>query len=579
MPPHSSPISRLIHQWAPLRHIWVVGACVIIASCSNTPTALVTQPNTAPKTLINSSLNHLLAGEFSLYRGDSQAAAEHLLAAAQATQDLNTTKRATYAAKVAKNPHLLKQASVLWSQLAPKDPLPWQYIAQAESLNKNFGPAAVALEQELKRGGGAGVVYVANLGINETEDIQKRLRERFYTWLQSYPKHKHLLYSLATLTRNSEPFDIAIGYTSQALAVDPHYLKAQILYGELLLASHQTTAADNYLSQHTSPLDKAHRHLLALHAQVLTLTAQYERAYRYFNELVRRFPNDLSFRYSAGLLAYETQKYTLAQAHFEQAIKTHPQSHSAYYYLGLGALEQEFIEQAISYFHKVTTGAERINAITMLANLEQPTGTETAHYFLQWRQQHPDLSADIYQVQAQYSLGLGDIESATNAFETALKKHPNHVALLYSYALLAQSLLQYDTTEHLLARIIEIDPNHINALNALGYSYAEQGINLNHAESLIRRALQHEPENAAIIDSLGWVTYRQGHLRKALALLSKAYDILPDTEIAAHLGAVQWALGDIDGAFNTWNAALKLDPNSSLIKQAILDAQNDFQND
>jgi hypothetical protein len=62
-------------------------------------------------------------------------------------------------------------------------------------------------------------------------------------------------------------------------------------------------------------------------------------------------------------------------------------------------------------------------------------------------------------------------------------------------------------------------------------------------------------------------------------LLTKAYDIMPAAEIAAHLGAVKWALGDTESAFETWNLALSLDPDNALIKQAILDAQNEFQSD
>jgi tetratricopeptide (TPR) repeat protein len=131
----------------------------------------------------------------------------------------------------------------------------------------------------------------------------------------------------------------------------------------------------------------------------------------------------------------------------------------------------------------------------------------------------------------------------------------------------------------MLQRIIKLEPDHTNALNALGYAYADRGVKLAEAEVLIRKALAHEPNNAAIIDSLGWVSYRLGHLRQSLTLLTKAYDIMPAAEIAAHLGAVKWALGDTKGAFETWNLALSLEPDNALIKQAILDAQNEFQSE
>jgi len=554
-------------------------ACTLIASCS---TAIKTSDQPKPQrveSLTSANLSHLLIGEFSLQRGDNKEATIHLLAAAESTRDLNTARRATYSAQFSQSPELLKKSSLLWSQLAPKDPLPWQYMAQAASLSQQFEQATQALEEELKRGGGAGLPYVASLSVGEPSATQENLKQTFTSWLDTYPKHKQLFYSLALLEQNAGQIDTAINYINKALALDAHYLQAQVVYGELLLANQQTKAADTYLSQYTQPLHKAPRHLIALHAQVLTLTAQYTRAYNYFNELARRSPENVRYRYSAGLLAYENHQYSEAYIHLNKVIELDPDSHSAYYYMGLSALRQDLQTQALSYLRQVKKGADRLNAIALLLDLENPDKNQREVYFDHLRAQNQDLTADIYSLEVQYLQDIGQIESAIVSYQNALQEHPQNIPLLYGYALLTQSLHQFDTTEQMLQRIIDIEPNHINALNALGYFYAEQGVNLVQAEVLIRKALAQDPENAAIIDSLGWVSYRLGHLRQSLILLTKAYDIMPSAEIAAHLGAVKWALGDTESAFKTWNLALSLDPDNSLIKQAILDAQNEFQSD
>jgi len=269
----------------------------------------------------------------------------------------------------------------------------------------------------------------------------------------------------------------------------------------------------------------------------------------------------------------------LVYPHLQHVVKLDPNSHSAYYYLGLSALREDLQDQAIDYLHQVTKGKDRLNAITILLDLENPDKHQRTAYFQQLHDQYKDLSADIFALNVQHLQDIDDAESAALVYQQALEQHPNDIPLLYGYALLAQSLHQLNTTELMLQRIIAIEPNHINALNALGYAYAEQGIKLKQAEILIRQALKYEPENAAIIDSLGWVSYRQGHLRQSLTLLTKAYDILPASEIAAHLGVVKWALGDTESAFKIWNLALTLDPGNAHIKQAILDAQNDFESD
>ena len=548
-------------------------------SCSNSIKSSSPLPLTPTESLTSDNLSHLLIGEFSLQRGDSETATQRLLAAAQSTQDLDTAKRATYLAQFSQNPHLLQQTSLLWSQLSPQDPLPWQYMAQAASLMGQFNQATLALEQELKRGGGAGLPYIASLSINDTVATQANLQTTLLSWLDTYPNHKQLLLALALLAQHSEQFETAIIYTGKALAQDTHYLQAQVVYGELLLASQQTEAADTYLSQFTQPLNKAPRHLITLHAQVLTLMADYEQAYEYFNELATRYPEDPSYSYSAGLLAYENHQYALVYGHLQHLIELDSDNHSAYYYMGLSALHEDLPAQAVGYLQQVSKGPDRLNALTLLLDLDSPEAQQRIPYFDQLRHQNRDLAADIFTLEAQYLQDIGDTDTALASYQAALQLYPNHIHLLYNYALLAQSSHQFDTTELMLQRIIKLEPDHTNALNALGYAYADRGVNLAEAEVLIRKALAHEPNNAAIIDSLGWVSYRLGHLRQSLTLLTKAYDIMPAAEIAAHLGAVKWALGDTKGAFETWNLALSLEPDNALIKQAILDAQNEFQSE
>ena len=548
-------------------------------SCSNSIKSSSPLPLTPTESLTSDNLSHLLIGEFSLQRGDSETATQRLLAVAQSTQDLDTAKRATYLAQFSQNPHLLQQTSLLWSQLSPQDPLPWQYMAQAASLMGQFNQATLALEQELKRGGGAGLPYIASLSINDTVATQTNLQTTLLSWLDTYPNHKQLLLALALLAQHSEQFETAIIYTGKALAQDTHYLQAQVVYGELLLASQQTEAADTYLSQFTQPLNKAPRHLITLHAQVLTLMADYEQAYEYFNELATRYPEDPSYSYSAGLLAYENHQYALVYGHLQHLIELDSDNHSAYYYMGLSALHEDLPAQAVGYLQQVSKGPDRLNALTLLLDLDSPEAQQRIPYFDQLRHQNQDLAADIFTLEAQYLQDIGDTDTALASYQAALQLYPNHIHLLYNYALLAQSSHQFDTTELMLQRIIKLEPDHTNALNALGYAYADRGVKLAEAEVLIRKALAHEPNNAAIIDSLGWVSYRLGHLRQSLTLLTKAYDIMPAAEIAAHLGAVKWALGDTKGAFETWNLALSLEPDNALIKQAILDAQNEFQSE
>ncbi len=116
-------------------------------------------------------------------------------------------------------------------------------------------------------------------------------------------------------------------------------------------------------------------------------------------------------------------------------------------------------------------------------------------------------------------------------------------------------------TQHFLA-CIEMDGNHSAALNYLGYMWAERGENLADAEKFIRRALDNEPENAAYLDSLGWVLFQQGRYHEALDPLQRASQMAaadPDPTIEEHLGDVLDKLGRRNEAIKAWERALNLE--------------------
>src|SRR5262249_45289655 len=120
----------------------------------------------------------------------------------------------------------------------------------------------------------------------------------------------------------------------------------------------------------------------------------------------------------------------------------------------------------------------------------------------------------------------------------ALDRLPDDPDLLYDYATPAEKIDRVDLLESSLPKLIELRPEHAHAYNALGYSLADRNERLPEARELIEKALKLAPDDAFIIDSMGWVLYRQGDLKDSLGYLRKAFSGRPDPEIAAHLGEV-----------------------------------------
>ncbi|MFM6979382.1 MAG: tetratricopeptide repeat protein, partial [Methylophilaceae bacterium] len=123
--------------------------------------------------------------------------------------------------------------------------------------------------------------------------------------------------------------------------------------------------------------------------------------------------------------------------------------------------------------------------------------------------------------------------------------------------------------EKQLRRIIANRPDHAQAYNALGYSFADRNINLKEARYLIERALQINPNDHYVIDSLGWVLYRLGLYDESLHYLKLAHQTQADPEISAHLGEVLWAKGQKDEALRIWNEASAMHPDNNALKATI----------
>ncbi|MPM33679.1 Beta-barrel assembly-enhancing protease [bioreactor metagenome] len=146
---------------------------------------------------------------------------------------------------------------------------------------------------------------------------------------------------------------------------------------------------------------------------------------------------------------------------------------------------------------------------------------------------------------------------------------PNDNDLLYEQAMLSEKAGHIDVMEQLLRRIIERQPNYYHARNALGYSMADRGVNLEEARTHIDEALKQAPEDPFILDSKAWVEFRLGNHQEAARILEKVFAKQPDAEIAAHYGEVLWAQGEYHKAKSIWREGLNSEPDNETLKSTL----------
>jgi tetratricopeptide (TPR) repeat protein len=159
-------------------------------------------------------------------------------------------------------------------------------------------------------------------------------------------------------------------------------------------------------------------------------------------------------------------------------------------------------------------------------------------HFVKLRRDNPQSAVPLYISEAEILREEGRGEAAFNLLSGALDQNPNDEDLLYSRSLAAESIDRLEVAERDLRTLIEADPENGQALNALGYTLADRTDRYQEALDYLQRALALLPDDAAVLDSMGWVLYRLGRYEESLNYLRRAYEASADEEIAAHLREV-----------------------------------------
>ena len=170
---------------------------------------------------------------------------------------------------------------------------------------------------------------------------------------------------------------------------------------------------------------------------------------------------------------------------------------------------------------------------------------------------------------------LGDVLRRAERFEDAVRAYDAAIALFdeenagqwpvyYARGICHERQKRYEAAEGDMRKALKLQPEQPQILNYLGYSFLEQGRNLDEALAMIETAVAARPEDGYIVDSLGWGYYRLGRYEDAVAPMERAVELMPvDAVVNDHLGDVYWAVGRKREAEFQWSRALSFADDSS----------------
>jgi tetratricopeptide (TPR) repeat protein len=520
----------------------------------------------------------LMQAEMSFKNGDWQGPYLTMMSLAQQTKDPRLAKRAAEMALSAKQADDALAAVKLWRQYAPDSEEASQYYLGLVILSDNLGEAENILKQRLAdatpAARGLMMFQMQQLLLRaKDKDAAIAMLERLVAPYGNLME-THVVLAQAALARNDK--SAARREAQAALQIKPD---SEIAALTLAQVSEDEGGAIKVLKDFLAAHPDA-REVRAAYARLLVNEKQYEAARQEFLTLDKAQPDNPGTLYALGVLSMQMNDARTAEQYFTRFVELMEKTpederdpSKAVMILSQLAEERgdykaaaDWLDRLDSEDPKVQFGAE-LRRAQLTAKQGDVAGARKLLGTL--KTDDKTEQAQIVLVDAQILRDAGQSQEAFRLMEQGTKRFPDNMDFLYDYALMAEKMGKTAVMEKSLRKVIAKAPDNMHAYNALGYSLADRNVRLKEAHQLITKALKMAPDDPFILDSMGWVQYRMGHLDEAETHLRKAYTLRNDPEIAVHLGEVLWKKGDKDDARKLWREAQAKDPKNDALKSTL----------
>ena len=525
-----------------------------------------------PVNLDGDSLFNLLAAEFAGNSGDIDASLQYYRQASEKIEDARIAARTAYIALYGEDYEEALAALNRWQELEPDSTeLPRMYavtylkLEQPEkavpyikkTLSSTRGEStdkAMAVKQMLAKDATVGDAYIVLQELNREE------------------KNKHLMVLQSRYAAQLKKYDESLALLDEVLAMDPALHEVLIIKARILSTQGKHDEAAVLIKKVLVELPDNNA-LRLQYARMLVEQRDLTGAVEQYSILSEKLPDDGEIILSLALLNIETKNLDEAIGALQHLVEIDKKVPIANYYLGRIAQNQGDEKQAIAYYLRVNSGEYRFDSQlrigVLLSVLGKPDEGLAKLESLAESQTSWALRVKVYLAQGEVLRKQRRYKEGVEMYSRALQQNREDTTLLYARGLMAEKVDRLDMTEADLLKVISKEPDNADALNALGYTLADRTARFKEALSYIKRAAELVPDDPAILDSLGWVSYRLGQMDEALKWLSKAFEKLEDAEIAAHYGEVLWHSNQKDEARRIWNKGKKQNANHPVLIETL----------
>jgi tetratricopeptide (TPR) repeat protein len=532
---------------------------------------VVVRPNSKPQALPKQELSQtilfkMLLAEIALQREQVNVAVQSFLELARETKDPRVAQRATEVAWNARFLDVAFETAGIWLAADPESLRPRQMLAALLVAQARLDDAQPHFEKWLaadRENAGHNFLQLNSLLARHPD--KAAALQLTQNLAHPYPTLPEAHYGIAQAAWNAGESQLALTEIRTALTLRPEWEEAALFQGQLLQRISNADALAyylGYLKSYPRAMD-----VRLNYARLLVSDKKYPEARSEFQALLTEFPGNPDVALAVGLLSFQLKDYDAAEAQLLRALEAdHKDPDAVRFYLGQTNEERARFDEALRWYSSISDGEHYVPARARYAMILAKQGKLTeARKYLQESAHDARQRVQFTQAEAQLLRDANDYRAAYDVLGQALEKNPNSPELLYDHAMAAEKIDRIDVLESNLRKVIQIEPDHAHAYNALGYTLADRNTRLQEAYTLIAHALKIAPEDPFIMDSMGWVLYRMSQQDAALTFLKRAFELRPDAEIAAHLGEVLWEAGQRDEARKIWDSALKDNPGNEAL--------------
>lgn len=496
-----------------------------------------------PAALNTDALKQSMIAEFALAYDDIPTAIHNYTVLAIKSNSTTIKQRALDIALEYNDLKAALDIATHWVVQEPEDVPALFYLAHIALRAHEYKLAANTLDKILTIDPNADLEQIlAGIAPESKED-----RENLLATLKTSKEKENpsILVMIAGFEAQNGHLEDALNNTNKALKKRPKVTGFILMKANLLTSLGEIEETQKWLAKSS----RRHRDNLDVRlaeARFLIRHSEPQLALKKFEDIIKMWPDNEDAKFIAGLTSIDLKYYEKAEQYLVDLRYSAKYQNDAYYYLAVNAERKQHFETAKAYYRLVDGSLYVVSRRNLVSIFEKQGNLNDALRFLtQERVNYPQHASFLYQAQAEILKKMGNKKAALRLLDEAIKNISDDPELIYAEVLMLDPFSDRDKLDRTLKQLLLIEPNSPTYLNAYAYTLALQNRRLDEARQYAQLALEYAPEQASILDTLGYIAFLQNDFNAAIDSLGKAYAISQNVNIGVRLAKALYMQGNL----------------------------------